>query len=200
MAIRRVIIGLGTGRCGTQSLSTILSNQRDCIVTHEKIRPPVWGYKFEELRDYLNTLPISNVIGDVSFYNLPHSKELLHTYPGVKFIVLKRSRSEVVESYMKKTTFNGVNRNHWQIHDGSEYSKCIWDLAYPKFDAKDKESALQAYWDYYYEECEKIPEEKRYSIDVSDLNSQDNCIKMLKWCGIESPTYKHVHINKKKKS
>jgi hypothetical protein len=35
--LRRVVIGLGSGRCGTQSLAELLSAQPDCLAEHEMI-------------------------------------------------------------------------------------------------------------------------------------------------------------------
>jgi len=50
MEIRKLIIGLGTGRCGTMSLSKLLSMQENTIVSHETGTPLPWDFDLASLQ------------------------------------------------------------------------------------------------------------------------------------------------------
>lgn len=191
-----IIIGLGTGRCGTTSLSRLLNIQKKSHFTHEHAFEKM-PWKIDEKRfknlysKFLNT--DYDFLGDVSFYNLPYVDLFLKQDPNTKFILLKRNREAVVKSFLKKTR----GMNHWNepyLWDpGTRESP--WDKSFPKFTTRTKAEAIGQYWDYYYELCEKIDKDKVYQINLRDLNNEKECIKMLNFCGFEEPIVKTFKMN-----
>ena len=192
---QRLIIGLGTGRCGTVSLKSLLALQMNTHATHETMLLP---HKFSEVKfkQYMARLwkRPEEVAADVALWTLTYVSSILAEYPSTKFICLKRDREAVVRSYMAKTP----QRNHWTSYDSRFWSdekwprerkvqKCPYHNCYPKFDA-DKEEAIGLYWDYYYIVAESyqdaFPDNFRI-FPVEFLNTRDGCEKILKFAGYE---------------
>lgn len=208
----RLIIGLGTGRCGTVSFKALLALQPDTHATHETMLLP---YRFNHNRFIAYTQRLwgrkQDIAADVALWNLPYVTAILGEYHKTKFICLKRDKELVIKSYMRKTR-NG--RNHWTRHDSKFWSdkkwprekKCPYGSCYPKFDA-DKEKAIGLYWDYYnivsrtYQES--FPDNFRI-FPVEDLNTRDGCEKILSFAGyvemvIKAGIHKNAILNRKKK-
>ena len=192
---KKIIFGLGTGRCGTMSLSNLLSYQDDCLISHELGGLPwlTWSpsTSLEPFLDKINTRSES-FVGDVSFYSLPYASVLMSRYSDVKFVILKRDKEETIKSYIKKTQ----GRNHWMPHNGSKWRLDIWDRCYPKFDVKTKEEALSCYYDHYYDLCQQLPQDKCFWLNTEDLNSREKSIKMLEFCGFRNPKFNIYKKNK----
>ena len=66
-----IVIGCGTGRCGTVSLSTLLNSQDRFFIGHESIRMPwkfnkrFFEYAVSFFLDYYRKTKQLSVIGDV---------------------------------------------------------------------------------------------------------------------------------------
>ena len=183
---KQLIISIGTGRCGSVSLSKFLSAQDKVSVLHEgrldshKIRKLIkWendeGNLFEWL-EFLLSLDGHKFVGDTGMYYLPYIEHIIDKYPEVKIIVMERNKEEVVKSYIKKTT----GRNHWFNHDGKEWEKDDkWDPCYPKYDVSSKEEALENYWEDYKNQTDnlilKFPEKiKKWTIQALNTTSGKN--------------------------
>jgi hypothetical protein len=202
---QRLIIGLGTGRCGTVSLKALLACQADTHATHETMLLP---HKFSELklRQYMNKLwkRKEEVAADVALWTLPYVTAILGEYPSTKFICLKRDKEAVVKSFMRKTS---DGRNHWTGFDSAHWDekkwyrekKCPYKNCYPRFDA-DKEEALGLYWDYYYtvaETYEKSFPDSFRIFPLEYINSRDGCESILEFAGYEEMTIKvGIHKNR----
>jgi hypothetical protein len=187
--MKKMIIGLGTGRCGSMSLSNLLSFQEDCLVSHEIGGRPwlPWKRDTKLFENYYNLIHSRNyeIIGDVSFYNLPYASDYLNKSQKTVFVILQRDKQDTINSYLKKTE----GRNHWIVHNGSKWRLDSWDKCYPKFDVTEKEEALSDYYDHYYESCRMLPQEKCFWMKTQDLNNEQKCIEMLNFCGFESPSF-----------
>ena len=147
----QLVIGLGTGRCGTQSLAHLLNQQNAAKVDHERVDHLIrWHGSEQAVHTFLDEAVAQTefqLIGDVAFYYLPYVEAILARQPNVKFICLQRACTETVVSYLQKTE----DRNHWMEHDGRVWQLSRWDDCYPKYAVPDKESALTLYWyDYYF--------------------------------------------------
>lgn len=185
-----IVIGLGTGRCGTVSLSKFLSAQAHCAVTHEGGGPPPakewvmpWEPDAQKMHRFIDTVIAPRfdhdvvISGDVASYYLPYVDALLRDFDqcDIKFVCLKRDRTETVKSFAKWTEAN--NQNHWMAHDGDHWKlNPTWDAAYPTYDSESKEQALGRYWDDYYSESQTL--EARYPdrfriFSIDTLNSPD---------------------------
>lgn len=197
---KSIIIGLGTGRCGTVSLANLLNSQRDTSVTHENDRHTMpWIVNevlFESAFEKMCQRPGTH-IGDVAFFWLPYASKLLEVSNNtVKFVILQRDKQQTCESYDKKT----AGRNHWQVHDGTTYRHDnIWDQCYPKVDSSlSRVQAIESYYDQYYNLCSHLPEENTFRIETHQLNDESTCLNMLQFCGFESSVWEKNHMNRGK--
>ena len=172
---RQLLIGLGTGRCGTVSLGSLLNAQPDTTVIHEgaiggerHLLP--WdgsGNAAAWFRELARRTAPSRWFGDVGMYFLPYVEDILEEWPTARFITLRRSKEETVASYLKKTE----GRNHWVKHDGTEWRLDErWDIAYPKYPPMPKADALRRYWEEYYHKVGEIQEQYPESISTFDMH------------------------------
>jgi hypothetical protein len=140
-----MIIGLGTGRCGTVSLSKLLQ-RCNLKVTHEF--PPSLEWQDGNIANRVKHMERHNLDGDVSFWYINYIDYLNKWYGknNVKFVCLERSVDEVVKSYINKTQ----GRNHWMNHDGVRW-RCdqYWDKCFPKYDVAEKDSSIELYCNNY---------------------------------------------------
>lgn len=191
---KQLIISIGTGRCGSVSLSKFLSAQEYVSVLHEgrldshKIRKLIkWGNDEKNLFEWLEfllSLDGNKFVGDTGMYYLPYIEQIIDKYPKVKIIVMEREKEEVVKSYIKKTT----GRNHWFEHDGKEWDKDDkWDPCYPKYDIVNKEKALEKYWEDYKSQTDnlilKFPDKiKKWTIQsLNTLNGKNEILNFLNY-------------------
>jgi hypothetical protein len=188
-----VVLGIGTGRCGTTSLATLLNAQQGAKVTHERYDSRVpWGRGGRRwLKHLLHDIDCgTKLYGDVSFYWLPHIEFILEEISrnyNVKVIVLKRDKKDTVSSFINKT----ISRNHWQIHEGEKYNHCHqgWDNCFPKFCASGKREALEAYWKYYYGEVSRLSQKYEKNVRcfrMKSLNRKNGQKDILKYAGVEA--------------
>jgi hypothetical protein len=168
---KKLIIGLGTGRCGSLSLCYFLNAQPGIKIFHEgtinyQHHPLMWDDDHKELLSWLNYLEkVSDshqYFGDIGMYFLPYVSFLIDQYPDIKFICIKRGREAVIQSYLRWTK----KYNHWYNHDGRIWKNNLsLDAAFPKFNEPDKAKAIGLYWDMYYEEIERLI--KKYPQQIS---------------------------------
>ena len=132
----QVVIGLGTGRCGTLSLSLLLNRQLDAKVRHE---PEIdqdffsWDASPEQRRARVSRhyeifrswhRPL---VGAVHYVYLPYAEEYIAQDPSVKIVVLERPREEVVQSWLRFT----VGTNHWQPPASRTQNR--WERSFPSY-------------------------------------------------------------------
>ena len=197
---KQIIIGLGSGRCGTQSLACLLDAQENTFVTHEKMG--AFSKDNETIRALTAPFKLINqkFIGDVSFYHLYYVEHFIELFGDkVKFVCLKRDKRECCESYLIKC----MPANHWWDHDGTKYVKSPYDKCYPKFNnTKNICEAIEAYYDFYYAEINKLLVKYPHQIKLYDtiaLNNEAMAKNMLNWLGFSDPLYQKIHKNKIRK-
>jgi hypothetical protein len=132
----QVVIGLGTGRCGTLSLSLLLNRQPNAKVRHEPeidqdffrwdadldLRRTCVARHYEVLRGWHRPL-----VGAVHYAYLPYAEEYIAQDPTVKLVVLERPREEVVRSWLRFT----VGTNHWQPSPLRPQNR--WERSFPSY-------------------------------------------------------------------
>jgi len=218
MCNERLLIGLGTGRCGTVSLSILLNLQEDTRVMHEAAGWPFkhqrtflsWsnggatrinGSKKEEFWRFLEAFPASGKFtGDVGYYYLAYVETIISLWPDVRFVCLQRNRQQTIDSLMDKA--ERTNRNPWQNHGGTQWSKAATYSCWPKFnDAATREGACSAYYDFYYEEARKYKKmfPERFQIFQTDaLNNAHGVERILDFCGFDKPIIASgIHRNRR---
>ena len=196
--MKKMVFGLGTGRCGTVSLTALLNLQKGFKAEHEKLITP-WEVNY----DYMNrTIRIiqayeAEVVCDVSFWHLPYVDYIMTKFSGVKFVCLKRDKEVTVKSYDKKTGYNPVNglgeRNHWTARNSIHWIEDKWrldpvyDKCYPKYDLPRLEGIAQ-YWEDYYAMAEVMvnsyPKNFRIYDSLEVLNDAEVQRHMLDFIGV----------------
>lgn len=162
-----IVLGIGTGRCGTKSLAGFLDRQPNSEVSHEFGQQLRWDESdldFFEKRLEIWTLD-EDIRGDVALWYLPYIEKLVREeiyQNGVfsfqlhdivnkfRVVCLRRDRDTVVRSFIKHQN----SGNTFQEKGGS------WpevDRAFPTYpDELSQEEAISEYWRYYYESAEWI--------------------------------------------
>ncbi len=182
----QLVIGLGSGRCGTTSLAHLLNKQPHASVTHEE--PPLlpWQVDAALLAERLAGLRArpETLVGDVAFYYLPYVELIAAQLPNTRFVCLRRDREETVRSFVAKS--EGVH--HWIQHDGTQWQKSPdWDDCFPKYDLVDKTAAIGRYWDEYYaratELATQLPSFRIF--EMTALNDREGVEDLLDFIGVK---------------
>ena len=199
---KNIVFGLGTGRCGTKSLASLLNQQADAYVTHERYRWRLgWEHSESQVDSILNLEPAKSetnfeLYGDVAFSWLPYVELIIRWHPQAKFICLKRNKKDTVNSWIAKAPYD----NHWQKHDGTKYRFGHWSRCFPKFAlCFTRRQAIEQYWEYYYAQAteyqHKYPENFQI-FNISSLNSFKGQVKLLCFAGIDKKKQIHnIKIN-----
>lgn len=197
----QIVIGLGTGRCGTQSLAMILSQQDRARVEHELHNSAIaWEGDEQRVGAYVRhcmAIRDLDLVGDVAFNYLSYVEHILTIAPHARFICLKRDRQATVKSYL---TWTG-RRNHWMRHDGSVWKLDGWDHCYPKYPATDKAEAIGLYWDDYYRRSEAFEAAypKAFRVfSTEELNSEAGQHAMFDFLGLPGATRRVIYIHEHK--
>ena len=93
----QIVIGLGTGRCGTMSLAYLLDWQENSEVYHEKAQYAIpWKGGEKVIDEFLQwaseVAKRKQLVGDVALYYLNYVEYLLSLNHNVKFLCLQRDR------------------------------------------------------------------------------------------------------------
>lgn len=235
-----IVIGLGSGRTGTASMSHLFNSQKESLCFHE-LNPtgavfegnaqPILNTINEFQRildggnkqllaiDYSRAASVKryadlqkmgkvSLIGDIAYYYLKYVDDILAINQNVRFVCIKRDKTQTVDSWMSKSSIKRwrslriadrlksiitrtpfhEGKNFWQIHDGSVWQlDPVWDKTFPKFEAASKREAIEMYWDYYYAEAEKT--EKRHPaqfriFDITKLSNPAGQKEILAFTGL----------------
>ena len=193
MENKLIIIGCGTGRCGTVTLSILLDSQEGFRIGHESIRMP-WDFDGQYAQTSLEFFKsLEATCGDVASWYLPYVKYYLQHEDRVKIICLKRDREEVVRSFLTKTGWKRAN--HWTSHNSIYYREQptvpqAFDMHFPKYDLPSS-LALVKYWDEYYKKAEAL--ERRFDgrFKIFDmgfvLNTDEGQRKLFSFIEVSNP-------------
>ncbi|MEO1224973.1 MAG: hypothetical protein AAFX92_12150 [Pseudomonadota bacterium] len=150
----RLVLGIGTGRSGSTTLSTLLTAQTSARVTHEF--PPILRWDRPTNADTFHfqrfdlLLQRHALAGDVAHWWLPKVPKVIERFPSARIIALTRDKRETVESFLKIKGGESKNAiNHWVEHDGTHWKRNHWDVTYPKYKSKSLKECIELYWDDY---------------------------------------------------
>ena len=200
-----LLLGIGTGRSGSTTLTKLWQQQENCYCSHE--HPPRLGWDFNMPRFDFHKRRIAllqrgyRFVGDVSHWWLPYIDQVLENYRNVRVVVLKREKEATVNSFLK---IKGGGRkgtiNHWIDHDGSYWARNVWDECYPVYDVTAMGEAIGRYWDDYYSTAEILAQRLPSSIRIFSterLGERATQDEILSFCGFERPrTIDDLHLNK----
>lgn len=194
-----VLIGIGTGRCGTLSLCTLLNRQNGVAVTHETRPLLSWsGSDRQTVIDRLYSVREAaedagmTCWGDISFFNLNYLPVYFELFPEVKVVYLYRKEEDVVRSYLRKLRkwpiVNQKPVNHWT--DSPKRTPTEFDKCFPHYD-ENLFDAISRYCREYRTRCEEIkaglPQESFYEMETDDLSISERVECLFDWLGLDPP-------------
>jgi len=216
---RRLVITVGSGRCGTHSAARLFNSQEGLLYTHEwapifkwhgdaqlvinKLSVLVSRYPYVTNKQFQFPVPVdlkvklnSDVVGDANFAYLPYVETILQRFPGTKVIALKRERQQTIDSFVRKCG----NQNHWMERDGRMWRKGEYDKCFPKFNATDRKEAIGLYWDYYYREVERLivkyPDQIRLFWTDDMFNDMEQQAEAFAFLGVKNPKLMSVVVDR----
>lgn len=192
---QRLILGMGSGRCGTFSLMQVLNRQPETRVTHEE--PPLLPWRGEPQRSALRARLArmrrtrgEALVGDVGSFYLQYAEEAIALEPEVRIVCLKRPREEVVESFCEwLDRTNALRINHWAAQPAPGWTHDpLWTRIFPQYDLTDRRAGIRRYWDEYYRTADDLarryPEHVRLFDTEAALNSEAGLRDLLAFVGI----------------
>lgn len=192
---KRIILGIGSGRCGTLSLAHVLNRQPGVQVSHEE-RPRLPWKKLpgeQVIRERFVRMRRSRegrVLGDVASFYLPYVEDAIAVEPGIRMVCLRRPREEVVQSFCRwLDQVHPLPTNHWAVRPAlGWYHEPDWTRIFPQYDTQDREEGIRRYWNEYYARIDQMirlyPEHiLLYETDQA-LNTEDGLRDLLSFIGI----------------
>lgn len=201
----RLILGIGTGRSGSTTLTKLWQLQQASYCSHEHPPRLSWRLNADRLAFQLERFDVLlnhyKFVGDVSHWWLPYIDAIIEKHENTRIVVLKRNRKATVDSFLKIKGGGGKGSiNHWIKHDGSSWTKNIWDECYPKYKATKMKKALEYYWDDYYKTVDRLLKRYPESIKVfstEELSNPDVQKELLLFCGYKEPVLMtDIYLNK----
>ena len=188
-----LIIGLGTGRSGTLSLSRILNYHSEIEMHHENrafmLEPQNHDFSnsmriLKNINDYL-VRSSKKYFGDVChnhIYRVPNY--VCEFRDNVKFICVYRDPVSTVNSWMRK--YNGLSACRFE--DKDEIEKKFGDKYYRKwsnyflkyYGTKSSKDAWYHYVNWYHKQMDSLGS-LAFRLDIEDLNSDIKLIQMFKF-------------------
>lgn len=186
-----IVIGLGTGRSGSYSLSALLDAQEGFNVTHEVYWCP-WEKDKVTVEVMMAGFRGKGNVGDVACYLLPYVEEFLSVDPTIKFVVIKRGREDTVESWLRHTDVNHWTRPDSEFFEGKQN---FLSFCFPKYDLPRKD-ALEKYWDDYYAISEALEFMYPDNVKVFGMEALKTQDEILDFIGIKNKVYGDFWLNK----
>ncbi|HEV2548684.1 MAG TPA: hypothetical protein VGU20_15190 [Stellaceae bacterium] len=132
-----VVLGLGSGRCGSTSLTALVGSAAGSIATHEN-PPLVYWEPLAEQRDF-HFERLARLAGhfalvfDVSHWWLNLAESFLARFPDGKIVGLHRELEACARSFLARKALGRGSINHWAPPNNGIWRHNIWDPAYPTF-------------------------------------------------------------------
>ena len=190
-----IVLGIGTGRCGTASLARVLNQQPDAQASYEE--RPLLPWKAADARRVLKERFArfrqngkARLLGDVASFYLPYLEDAISLEPDIRIVCLKRPREEVVTSFCEWLDQTmPLPTNHWarQPAPGWHHDPNRTRL-YPQYDTQNREEGIRRYWNEYYGRVEELvrryPEQIRLLDTYESLNTESGLRDLLAFVGI----------------
>jgi len=178
-----LILGIGTGRCGTLWLHDFIKAYIPHITSESCKLGWYYDGQFDLSIEPMKTWSKTEIACDVGFLTLPHI-EKLSKYFNIKIIILKREKEATIKSFLNWTN---IKHNYWINHKSDcFYERDGWDIYFPKFndfEYREKRDVISEYYDYYYDLCNKL--ENKYDLlwikteDLDNLETQKDILMFL---------------------
>jgi sulfotransferase family protein len=141
----RVVIGIGSGRCGSTTLTRIFSTAAGCCATHEN--PPLvnWKPAPEQTAFHIRRVDILKryyrVVFDAAHWWINLLPLLVDRYPELKVVALVRDTQTCVESFSRIRVSPTRHVENWQALGipACRYSR--WSATYPAYEVHTPDGA-----------------------------------------------------------
>ena len=180
---KRLVIGIGTGRCGTKTLAALLNMQEGAMVSHEMFGSNLtWKPDpiFIEAVEWKFAEGSNRLFGDVALNWLPYV--MMFSSKELRPIVLQRDRRSTVKSLL-----NRAGDRDWWRRGVTEDAD--WFKAMPTYnDTMTKREAVERYYDEYYAECMELQDifgDRLLWVRTEDLSSEAEQRRILAHVGYE---------------
>jgi hypothetical protein len=133
----QVILGLGSGRCGSTSLSAMLAAVTGSCATHEN--PPLiaWNPESEQLDFHMRRFRLLTryfpLVFDSAHWWLRAIDRFFADFPDGKAIGLYRDNKACAQSFARVKGEGLGSSNHWIAPGNGIWSANNWDPTYPTF-------------------------------------------------------------------
>lgn len=133
-----LVLGLGSGRCGSTSLAQSLASVENVCATHEN--PPMvhWPPAPEELRVHARRfrmlLSRFELVFDSAHWWLKAVDYMHGEFDQMKMIGLVRDPDACARSFLARKGIGRNAINHWLDHHGSFWKPALWDRHYPSYE------------------------------------------------------------------
>ena len=152
----RIVLILGTGRCGLTSVVQLLNRQPHAKVSMENAPLLPWkvptqrhliAARFERFRRERGT----GLLGDAGSFYLPYVEEAVRVNPDVRIIALRRPKEEVVASFNRfLDEWNPLPIHHWCADPlPGSFHDPLWTRCFPQYELTDRTQGLRRYVDEY---------------------------------------------------
>ena len=178
-----IIIGIGTGRCGTLTLSRLLNLQPAAHVTHEKQPHLPWDMEDTkpikaQLADLHQRQERFKFVGDVAFYWLPYLSRLFREFTDIKVVGLWREKEGFIESSIARLP------------------SPLLEKSYPEYGAKDRREILGMFWEDYNSQMfalEKKGQVKTFPMEM--LNAEESQDVLFDYLGMKDHRHRYGRHN-----
>ena len=190
-----IVLGIGTGRCGSFSLTRVLNQQPEMVCSHEE--PPLLPWKHidgqQVIRERFSRFRLhgkARLLGDCASFYLPYVEDAIAAEPDIRIVCLKRPKEEVVASFCRWLDQTmPLPTNHWARQPASGWHHIpITRGLFPKYDTQNREEGIRRYWDEYYEKVGELlnryPEHIRLFDTYEALNTETGLRDLLTFVGI----------------
>jgi hypothetical protein len=195
MSTQSIILGIGTGRCGTASLAKVLNQQTEAVCSFDE--PPLLPWKPVDgqrvIRERFARFRLhgkKRLLGDCASFYLPYIEDAIAAEPDIRIVCLKRPREEVVAGFCQWLDQTmPLPTNHWakQPAPGWHHDP-VRTRTYPQYDTQNREEGIRRYWDQYYQRVteliERYPEHIRLFDTYEALNTENGLRDLLSFVGI----------------
>jgi len=176
-----IIIGIGSGRCGTVSLSKLLD------IPHEPWPLLPWIVSERLFKKHLPLIEAEG--GAVALYYLNYIDKLFGKFSDrLKIVCLQRVMDETIESFIRKTQ----GKNYWRDNINE------WSEVFPYYKDLYIWEAIRKYWWNYYQKAEKWQEKLPDNFKIFDmerLNFEEGQKEIIDFCGIDRPIISNAKFN-----
>jgi len=190
----KLIIGLGTGHCGTRSLAKLFNLQTDSLAFHEFPPPLAIASTPGLIKERISLLLCQGktFVADVAFWYLPFVETIWEILPETKFICLERPKDEFIKSVLKYIGPTYFPLQYFKVSiriKAPEYGMCFPQYA----PSLTKEEALGQFWEDYHRTIRQLVDLQPGLIrswPTDALNDETLVKHILDFAGFPNPIIK----------